>query len=37
VRLGSLPRLTVPIDDVAGGFAALTRPSDVLQVALSYD
>ncbi len=35
--LGELPRVTVPVEKVAAGFEALTRPNDVLQVALSYD
>ncbi|MEJ7747986.1 MAG: zinc-binding alcohol dehydrogenase [Candidatus Limnocylindrales bacterium] len=34
--LGGLPRLTIPVERVADGFAALSRPADVLQVALSY-
>jgi threonine dehydrogenase-like Zn-dependent dehydrogenase len=34
--LGGLDRLTVPVDDVAAGFAALRRPDEVLQVALDY-
>ena len=33
---GGLPRLTVPVDRAADGFAALDRPDEVLQVALSY-
>ncbi|HEV7809216.1 MAG TPA: zinc-binding dehydrogenase [Candidatus Limnocylindrales bacterium] len=36
LETGSLPRLTVPVGDVASGFAALKRPADVLQVALAY-
>lgn len=35
--LGGLPRLTVPVERVADGFDALTRPAEVLQVALSYE
>jgi NADPH:quinone reductase-like Zn-dependent oxidoreductase len=35
--LGELPRLTLPIERVADAFAALTRPADVLQVALTYE
>jgi threonine dehydrogenase-like Zn-dependent dehydrogenase len=35
--LGGLPRLTLPVERVADGFAALGRPDEVLQVALSYD
>jgi threonine dehydrogenase-like Zn-dependent dehydrogenase len=34
--LGGLPRLTLPVEQVADGFRALTRPTDVLQVVLSY-
>ena len=34
--LGGLPRLTLPVEDAASGFAALRRPGDVLQVALAY-
>ncbi len=34
--LGGLPRLTLPVERVADGFAALTRPAEVLQVALAY-
>ena len=34
--LGGLSRLTVPVDDVAAGFAALTRKDEVLQVVLDY-
>lgn len=37
LRPGELPRLTLPIERVADGFAALRRPETVLQVALSYD
>jgi NADPH:quinone reductase-like Zn-dependent oxidoreductase len=37
LRLGGLPRLTLPVERAADGFAALARPADVLQVALSYD
>jgi threonine dehydrogenase-like Zn-dependent dehydrogenase len=37
LRLGALPRLTVPVERVAEAFDALTRPAEVLQVALSYD
>jgi threonine dehydrogenase-like Zn-dependent dehydrogenase len=35
--LGGLPRLTLPVEQVAAGFDALKRPDEVLQVALSYD
>ena len=34
--LGGLPRVTVPVEDAADGFAALMRPGEVLQVQLSY-
>ena len=37
VTLGGIPRLTVPVEDAARGFAALSRPDEVLQVALAYD
>jgi threonine dehydrogenase-like Zn-dependent dehydrogenase len=37
VVLGGLPRTTVPVERVAEGFEALTRPGDTLQVALSYE
>lgn len=36
VRLGALPRLTLPVEQVAEAFDALTRPADVLQVVLEY-
>jgi NADPH:quinone reductase-like Zn-dependent oxidoreductase len=36
LMLGGLPRLRLPVEDAARGFEALTRPADVLQVALSY-
>lgn len=35
--LGALPRLTFPVERAADAFDALTRPADVLQVALRYD
>ncbi|MBA3779558.1 MAG: zinc-binding dehydrogenase, partial [Chloroflexi bacterium] len=35
--LGGLPRLTVAVEDAAGGFRALTRPAEVLQVQLAYE
>jgi 2-desacetyl-2-hydroxyethyl bacteriochlorophyllide A dehydrogenase len=35
--LGRLPRLTLSVERAAEGFAALRRPGDVLQVALTYD
>ena len=34
--LGGLGRLVIPVEEVAEGFAALARPSEVLQVALEY-
>jgi threonine dehydrogenase-like Zn-dependent dehydrogenase len=34
--LGGLSRLLLPVEEVAEGFAALKRPSEVLQVALDY-
>ena len=34
--LGGISRLTVPVDNVADGFAALARPAEVLQVVLDY-
>jgi threonine dehydrogenase-like Zn-dependent dehydrogenase len=36
LRLGALPRLTVPVEDAARGFASLMHPAKVLQVAFSY-
>lgn len=36
VKLGTLPRLTLPVERVADAFDALTRPADVLQTALVY-
>jgi NADPH:quinone reductase-like Zn-dependent oxidoreductase len=36
IVLGDLPRITLPIEEVAGAFDALKRPADVLQVSLSY-
>jgi NADPH:quinone reductase-like Zn-dependent oxidoreductase len=35
--LGGLPRLTLPVEEAAHGFAALQRPGEVLQVALTYN
>jgi NADPH:quinone reductase-like Zn-dependent oxidoreductase len=35
--LGGLPRLTLPVEEAARGFAELQRPGEVLQVALAYD
>lgn len=37
VRLGTLPRLTLPVERAAEAFDALTRPAEVLQAALRYD
>ena len=37
VRLGSLPRLTLPVERAADAFDALTRPTEVFQTTLSYD
>jgi hypothetical protein len=37
LTLGGLPRLTLPVERVADAFDALTRPTEVLQSALSYD
>ena len=37
VVLGGLPRLTLPVEEAARGFAALQQPGEVLQVALTYD
>jgi hypothetical protein len=36
VVLGRLPRLDLPVERAAEGFAALRRPAEVLQVALTY-
>ncbi len=36
IRLGTLPRTTFAVDEVASGFEALGRPAEILQVALSY-
>ena len=36
LRLGSLPRLTLPIEQVAEAFKALTRPAEALQTVLDY-
>lgn len=35
--LGALPRLSVPVEEAARGFAALAGPGEVLQVMLTYD
>ena len=37
VVLGGLPRLTLPVEEAARGFAALQQPGDTLQVELTYD
>jgi threonine dehydrogenase-like Zn-dependent dehydrogenase len=37
LMLGGLPRVTLPVEEAARGFAALQQPGDVLQVALTYD
>jgi threonine dehydrogenase-like Zn-dependent dehydrogenase len=37
VRLGSLPRLTLPVERAAEAFDALTRPREVFQTVLTYD
>ena len=37
VRLGSLPRLTLPVERAADAFDALTRPTEVFQTTLSYN
>ena len=37
LALGRLPRLRLPVEEAARGFEALTRPAEILQVALSYD
>ena len=37
VVLGRLPRLTLPVEDVARGFRALADHSSTLQVGLTYD
>jgi len=37
IRLGALPRLTLPVERAAEAFDALTRPAEVLQTALRYD
>ena len=36
LRLGALPRLTLPVERVAEAFEALIAPSEVLQTALDY-
>jgi NADPH:quinone reductase-like Zn-dependent oxidoreductase len=37
IVLGGLPRLTLPVEDAAQGFATLLRPAEALQVALTYE
>ena len=36
VILGGLPRIRLPVEEVADGFEALRRPAEVLQVSLDY-
>lgn len=36
IQLGRLPRLTLPVEEVAAAFEALRRPDEVLQTALHY-
>lgn len=36
VKLGALPRLTLPVERAAEAFEALRRPAEVLQTALEY-
>lgn len=36
VKLGALPRLTLPVERAAEAFEALRRPADVLQTSLEY-
>ena len=36
IVLGGLPRLTLPVDEVADAFVALTQPTSVLQAVLDY-
>jgi NADPH:quinone reductase-like Zn-dependent oxidoreductase len=36
VVLGGLPRLSLPVEEAARGFASLQQPGEVLQVALTY-
>ena len=36
LTLGGLPRLTVPVDELADGVAGLDRPAEVLQVVISF-
>jgi NADPH:quinone reductase-like Zn-dependent oxidoreductase len=37
VSFGALPRLILPVEQAARGFAELQQPGDVLQVALTYE
>lgn len=37
VALGGLPRLTLHVEQAEDAFVALTRPDEILQVALSYE
>lgn len=37
IKLGSLPRLSLPVERAADAFDALTRPTEVFQTTLSYD
>jgi threonine dehydrogenase-like Zn-dependent dehydrogenase len=37
VKLGSLPRLTLPVEEAAAAFAALGNPAEVLQTGFRYD
>jgi threonine dehydrogenase-like Zn-dependent dehydrogenase len=36
LKLGELPRLTLPVEEVSAAFEALRRPREVFQVALQY-
>jgi threonine dehydrogenase-like Zn-dependent dehydrogenase len=35
--LGGLPRLTLPVEEAAAGFDALSRPDEILQVDFTYE
>ena len=37
VKLGTLPRLTLPVEEAAAAFAALGDPAKVLQTGFRYD
>ena len=37
LALGTLPRLSLPVEEAASGFLALQQPGEVLQVALTYE